>query len=452
MPERQAALANHTVFCPNRADVVCSPSYLNGLIVTTELQPDLRSDEPIRDAARFLRRIAFFLLFGAAPAFSPYSKRSLMLFSTLGASMILIAAVIEGNRAIRFPTSLSRALLVVLGAGFIYSLWSGLSLAWTPFPGESGGRYASFIMIALAAVGLIFVMPKRFSASRLYILSGGVTIGYIICLGLSLAPSAEVNLSVVNRSLTTLALLVPPVTVWLMYRRRDVLSVMLVLMACFSNIMLGNMIAFLALVLSSAVFVAALVWPDQTRRWLAIICGLLILLSPLIPLVAAYPLKFVLGDAHSIAALFMDWFRVVADDPFRLLTGHGFDTIGRAASAGLIPPETPRGILIDTWYELGLVGAISLAALISALFMLSETMTRTSAAAMHASLVGAFMIGTFGGNLSQTPWLTSLALAAVAILALERGQYKTARPVSRDIEAMRKQPSGFSIFPDRFRF
>lgn len=433
--------------------IICvHPCVLNGLIVTTELQPRFRSDEPILDAARFLRRIAFFLLFGAAPAFSPYSKRSLMLFSTIGASLILIAAIMEGNRASRVPNGLSRPLLVALGAGFVYLLWSALSLAWTPFPGESGGRYASFILIALAAVGLIFVMPKRVSASRLYILSGGVTIGYIICLGLSLAPTAEVNASVVNRSLTTLALLVPPVIVWLVYRRRDLLSLMLILMACFATLMLGNIAAFLALVLSSLTFVASLVWPDQMRRWLAVVCGLLILLSPLIPLLTAYPLNFVLGDDHGVAALFMNWFRVVADDPFRLLTGHGFDTISRAASAGFIPPDAPRGILIDTWYELGLVGAISLSVLISALFMVSETMTRPSAAAMHASLVGAMMIGTFGGNLSQTPWLTSLALAAVAIVALERGQYKTARPVSRDIEALKKQPSGFSIFPDRFRF
>jgi O-antigen ligase len=134
------------------------------------------------------------------------------------------------------------------------------------------------------------------------------------------------------------------------------------------------------------------------------------------------------------------------------LTGHGFDTIGRAAAAGLIPPNAPHGLLIDTWYELGLIGAVALAVILVSLVMLSSTMTRASAAATQAVIACGATLGALGGNVPQTPWLTSLALAAVAVAALERGQYKTARPKSSDIAALTQKRRGFSIFPDWLSF
>lgn len=428
------------------------PRNENGLIVTTELQPKLWSEEPIREAAYLLRRIAFFLLFGAAPAFSPYSKRSLMVFATIGAALLVIAAVIEGDVFSRPLPNFTLPLSILLGAGATYLFWSGLSLTWTPFPGESGERYATFITIALTGLLLITILPPRVSASRLYILSGGVAIGWIMCLGLSFIPEAEIDHAIVDRSVMTLSLLIPPVSVWLIYRRRDLLSLILVASALFAALVLKNYVILCAILFAVGVFIASLARPDQTRYYLAVGLGLLVFFAPLIPLLLSYPIRLMLGDDHAVAQIFNDWFRMITDEPFRLLTGHGFDTIGRAAAAGLIPPNAPHGLLIDTWYELGLIGAAALSVILVSLVMLSSTMTRASAAAAQAVMICAVTIGTLGGNTPQTPWLTSLALAAVALAALQRGQYKTARPRSDDIAALSQKRRGFSLFPDWFRF
>ena len=341
---------------------------------------------------------------------------------------------------------------IVLVAGFTYIFWSGLSLAWTPFPGESGGRYASFVTIAVLGALLTHILPRRVGASRLYILSGGVAIGWIICLGLSFAPEAEINRAVVERSLITLSLLVPPVCVWLIYRRRDLLAIILVLAALLATIFLKSFVMTAAMLASMTAFAASLVSPDRTRYYLAIGLGMLVLFAPLIPVLLVFPAGIAFGEESAVAQTFSDWFRIIADDPFRLLTGHGFDTIGRAAEAGLIPLNAPHGLLIDTWFELGIIGAIAEACLFTAFIMLSSTMTRPSAAAMQSVIAGLFVIGVFGGNALQMPWLASVALAGLAIAALERGQYKTARPASSDISALKAKPSGFSIFPERFRF
>lgn len=420
--------------------------------MTTELQPKLWSEEPIREAAHLLRRIAFFLLFGAAPAFSPYSKRSLMVFATIGAVILILAAVIEGDVFSRRWSNPVLPLLVFFIAGATYLFWCGVSLTWTPFPGESGERYATFITIALVGVLLIIITPQRVSASRLYILSGGVAIGWIMCLGLSFAPDQDIDHGVVDRSLVTLALLIPPVAVWLIYRRRDVLAILLVLCALIAAVILKNVAVSVGLIAAIAVFLASLAKPDTTRYYLGLALGLVIFFSPLLPLLLNWPIGIILGPDHAVARIFDGWFRIIADEPFRLLTGHGFDTIGRAAAAGLIPPDAPNGMLIDTWYELGLIGAVALAAALTSLVMLSSTMTRASAAAAQSVIVAVVVIGAFGGNVPQTPWLTSLALAAVAVAALERGQYKTARPRSSDIAALAQKKRGFSIFPDWLSF
>lgn len=420
--------------------------------MTTELQPKLWSEEPIREAAYLLRRVAFFLLFGAAPAFSPYSKRSFMVFATIGAALLVIAAVIEGDVFSRPLPNFTLPLSIMLAAGATYLFWSGLSLTWTPFPGESGERYATFITIALSAILLTAILPPRVSASRLYILSGGVAIGWIMCLGLSFIPEAEIDHEIVDRSVITLSLLIPPVSVWLIYRRRDLLAVILVVSALFAALILKNYAVVCAILFATCVYLVSLARPDQTRYYLALGLGGLTFLAPLLPLVFAYPISLILGDDQAVAQIFNAWFRMIADEPFRLLTGHGFDTIGRAAAAGLIPPDAPHGLLIDTWYELGLIGSAALSIILVSLVMLSSVMTRASAAAAQAVIVCGVTLGIFGGNTPQTPWLTSLALAAVAIAALERGQYKTARPRSDDIAALNQKARGFSLFPDWLRF
>lgn len=420
--------------------------------MTAELQPKLWSEEPIRQSANLLRRIAFVLLFGAAPAFSPYSRRSLFLFGTIGGVLLILASVIEGKLNLRRLATPSTSLLVLLIAGFVYIFWSGLSLAWTPFPGESGGRYANFVTILLTGFILILVLPDRVGASRLYGLSGGVTIGWIMALGISFAPDVEIDYSTLLKGLMLLILLTPPTMVWLIYRRRDLLALILVLLASSVIISLHNIMMSIAFGTAILVFLISLAIPERARKLLSYGLGLLILFAPIIPVLFTSLITVILGADAPLSVMFESWSRIVIDEPFRMLTGHGYDTILRAAKAGLIPPDSPQGLLVDAWFELGIIGALALAAIVVSLVTLSGTMTRPSAAAMLASLAAASVIGIAGGNLPQPPWLASLALAALAIAAVERGQYKTARPRSRDIAMLNAEKPRFSLIPHWLQF
>ena len=49
-------------------------------------------------------------------------------------------------------------------------------------------------------------------------------------------------------------------------------------------------------------------------------------------------------------------------DKARLLIGHGFETVARGVHAEILPPETPRALAFEIWYELGIVGALIAAA------------------------------------------------------------------------------------------
>lgn len=420
--------------------------------MTTELQPKLWSDDPIRQSAYFLRRVAFALLFGFAPAFSAYSRRSLFLFGTIGAILLILASVVDGKVNLRRLASPSLVLLTLSVAGFIYVFWSGLSLAWTPFPGESGGRYATFVTIFLSGFILILFLPDRVGASRLYSLAGGVAIGWIMTLGISFAPDVEIDYATLQKSLMLLIFLIPPTSVWLIYRRRDILALVLVSMAILTVVVLSNFIMMGALAASLIVFLAALAAPEQTRKLLSYLFALVLILAPLIPLIFLRPVAMIFGEDASPSLMFASWSRIVIDEPFRLLTGHGYDTILRAAKAGLIPLDSPHGLLVDVWFELGIVGAVALSAFFGSLAMFAGEMTRPSGAAMLAVLAGAFVVGVTGGNLPQPPWLASIALAALAVAAVERGQYKTARPRSRDIALLNETQQRFSFIPHWLQF
>ena len=366
--------------------------------------------------------------------------------------VLVLASVIEGKLNLRRLASPSLALSITLASAFIYVFWSGLSLAWTPFPGESGGRYATFVTIVLAGFILVLLLKDRVGASRLYALSVGVTIGWIMCLGISFAPDIEIEHSTIEQSLITLIPMTPTTIVWLIYRRRDLLALVLSCSAIFTVISLQDSVMILAFAVSCGVFLFALASPDRTRAALAYGFGISILVAPLLPLIIVGPVRIFVGDESIVTQVFDPLYQIITDDPFRLLTGHGFDTLLRAARAGLIPPNSPHGLLIDCWFELGLIGALSFAALLIGLVMLSSTMTRPSAAAMLAVMAGAFVVGVFGRNLPLQQWLASLALAALAIGALERGQYKTARPRSRDIAELAQQTHRFSFVPHWLQF
>ena len=113
----------------------------------------------------------------------------------------------------------------------------------------------------------------------------------------------------------------------------------------------------------------------------------------------------------------------------RLITGHGFDTSVRAAAVGFLPAQAPRGILFEVWYELGLLGAASVAALAWSAFRNAGEAAPAIAPFLLAALSCAFTIAVAGLSVSQLWWVTLLAVVAVCFAIVLRGHHRGERSV-----------------------
>jgi hypothetical protein len=119
---------------------------------------------------------------------------------------------------------------------------------------------------------------------------------------------------------------------------------------------------------------------------------------------------------------------VVADEPVRLITGHGFETALRARFVGLLSPNAPNTLLFEIWYELGIVGAAAAAV---ALYLSARDAARDHpplVPGVMAAFATAFAFACLGIGTAQVWWLTTLIAVIVIFVAAERGQFRTARP------------------------
>ena len=156
------------------------------------------------------------------------------------------------------------------------------------------------------------------------------------------------------------------------------------------------------------------------------IVAALIIFAPGIPLVLS-PLLPNRIDPNGIAALVSDWGTVVRGEGLRLVTGHGFDAAIRALVAGILPARTPRGLLFDVWYELGVTGAVAMAVMLWFAFQSAARLGKLIAPCMIAALASASAIALSGLAGAQLWWMTLLGVVALAFAIVVRGQSRTER-------------------------
>ncbi len=133
----------------------------------------------------------------------------------------------------------------------------------------------------------------------------------------------------------------------------------------------------------------------------------------------------------------LDWRDLVTEDGLRLITGHGFDTARRGAVYGYLPAHTPRTILFEIWYELGVLGAIGLTTVFALGFLAAGNAAAAVAPALLAGLVATLTIATFGVATAQLWYVTTAALEAVAFGLLCRSSQGVQRPVAVVLKASR---------------
>jgi exopolysaccharide production protein ExoQ len=171
---------------------------------------------------------------------------------------------------------------------------------------------------------------------------------------------------------------------------------------------------------------------SRTARELSWVAAALILLSPLIPALAPTVAAWIFHARLSSLSPPYPSLSVAADifthDKLRLITGHGFATVGHGVQDRILPAQTPRALAFTLWYELGIVGAVLAAvgawlgfrSIVHAPARLAPYM----AAAFSAVVALAFLNVDF----AEMAPLTLIAIAVISTDVAARSQYRTSRP------------------------
>lgn len=359
------------------------------------------------------------------PLVGVLSRRALPVLLPVGLAILtagyLLSVSRVGLRALR------AALLSPIGcAGLFLAGWAMLSLFWTPFPERAAPGLAASIVTLMAAVSVIALLPERRARAYLYLLPGGVAATAAATIVLALRNSAafrggtEFDPSLLERSLLTLSMLLWPALGALVAFARWRIAATLASLVALTLFAADARIAMAVFAAAAAAFVAAASRPRDTSRALAIAVAILVAAAPALPFALAPLARAVSPVGASTVAAMMDWRGVIAVDLPRLLTGHGIDGARIEAAFGYLPPHTPRTILFEIWYDLGVLGALALATLFALALRAAGEAAAHVAPPLIGGLVTTLTITLFGLATTQLWFVTLVSLQAVAFGLLAR--------------------------------
>ncbi|MEH3145967.1 MAG: peptide ABC transporter permease [Methylobacterium frigidaeris] len=395
--------------------------------------PATAPSDPASDAAALLRRIGFAGLLVVLPIAALISRRAIVILAPIGLALLILAAIIDGA-----PRPVAAGLTRILAsraaaAGGILAGWCALSLVWTPFPGPASERLLNFAAtVGLTLAGYI-ALPERMRSANLYLLPLGVGLaglgGAVLGLfGGAILPAGFDDDSALERAAMLIALLLWPAVAWLRSRRRDTGALVVAVAAALALVLAPRTIPLLSLAAGAAAYALA-TW--DLRRGARIVAGIaagLVALGPLLPFVLRPLLSPVLDPLHPVMLSLKVWLKVVTGEPLRLITGHGFETALRGRVVGLLPVNAPSSLLFEIWYELGVVGAFAAAFLLWGAIRTSGRDHPALTPGAMGTAATAFASACLGIGTTTAWWVTSVALAVLVFIAVERGQFRTSRP------------------------
>jgi hypothetical protein len=401
-----------------------------------------RFDDHARDAAVLLGWFGMTILMIGAPLVTVLSRRALFILLPIGAGLMFAAFLVsvsrDGLKALRQAVATPLGLAVVFLAG-----WMGLSLVWTPFPEAAGPRYAAMVSVVVIAAIIIAFLPERRARPSLYLLPAGLVFTAALTLGMTLFGPAsfrggsEFDSSLLERSILTLVLLVWPALGALGVFGRWTLATALASLVALAIVVTSAQNALATFAIAAVTFAMAATDPKRAARIAAGLFGTLILLAPLLPFLLAPLAQSVDLVGKSTIAAMTDWRDLVTADGVRLLTGHGLDTARRGVVYGYLPAHTPRTILFEIWYELGVLGAVGLAAVFALATAAAGNAAATVAPALLAGLVATVVVAIFGIATAQLWFVTMCGLEAVAFGLLCRSSRGQQRPVAVALDTAR---------------
>ncbi|SCY54497.1 peptide ABC transporter permease [Microvirga guangxiensis] len=386
--------------------------------------------DPSADAAALLRRLGFAILLFAIPLAALFTRRALVVMAPLAVALIVLAAFLDGSarsprqKAMSFLTS--RAGL----AGAVLLLWAALSLIWTPFVMQASERLLNIVAMGLMAVAGYLALPERMRSANLYLLPVGVGFAALVGIAMLLRGGGHLDPDGlgVERGMVVLVLLLWPAVTWLHSRGRNLEAVALALAVGIGTLLTSDVLPIIGLVVGGLTFAMTAMSPRAGSRFVGLAMAGLLILAPALPFLLKPIAGSILGSASSIVMGLEAWQGLILKEPARLLTGHGLETSWRGRIFGLVPNETPFSLLFEIWYELGLVGAVSGAILLSQAAVSAGGHRAILGPGIMASFASAFTLGSCGIGTAQIWWFTALVVLVLVFVAVERGQFRTKRP------------------------
>ncbi|MEA1831794.1 peptide ABC transporter permease [Methylobacterium durans] len=389
--------------------------------------------DPALDAAALLRRVGFFGLFVIIPVVAQVGRRATVVLTPIAIVLLILASALDGRQRPLKPAISALVRSPAFLAGSLVILWAALSLAWTPFLGSAAERVLNLLATILLTLSGYLALPDRMRSANLYLLPLGVTAGGIVAVmiglfGDALVRSGAEDDQILDRGLIMLALLVWPAIAWLRSRHRDREALVTALIVAAAIAASPKATQIIALTIGAAAFLLTTVSPRIGVAVTAGITAALLALAPLIPFVGRPIGATLLGSGHPGVLSLKAWQKVVTSEPVRLVTGHGFETALRGRAYNLLPGNAPSTMLFELWYELGIVGALAAAyALYISIHRIGRDAPALAPGAM-AAIATAYTIACIGIGLAVMWWFTTLTVAILVFVSIQRGQFRSRRP------------------------
>lgn len=382
-----------------------------------------------------MARLSIMLLFIISQLAPIVTRQTIYILLPIGAALLLLSASLAPQtRRLREIAAL--ALTPTALAAFFFVGWTGLSLAWTPFgagPAERYAKSAATLALVAAACALLPTRTKTSNLNLLPIGTGAAAAALAAIAFLSASGGdqpADLDSNALQRAGLGLALAIWPALGALALRGRWLSAAIVALVSVAACLLARAPNVLPALVVGALVLALSFGKARRAGSLLAIVSAALILLAPLAPIL----LHFAAPERLPAFAAPLEnwgletWGRIIANDGPRLLIGHGFGAAVFGVAGHYLYPDTPRSLLFQVWFDLGILGALGLAAVVARAFYVIGRTRPVLAPFLLGGLATGLTICVLGPAAEQLWWLTLAGLDAIAFALVLKGQFRTRRP------------------------
>ncbi|HXY59815.1 MAG TPA: hypothetical protein VEH76_14700 [Methylocystis sp.] len=391
-------------------------------------------EDPAEEAARLLTRMGVFLLFVVALTAPVPIGQTIYILLPIGAALLLAgAAVSPFTREKVGPLWRLLTAPPVLAAVFLVA-FAALSLTWTPFRAEASERLLkTALTLALVAIAGGF-LPTRTRVCDLNLLPIGAAIAAVALIGATALdhfhPRPQtieelIDGAPVARAGLALALILWPAAGALALRGRWRFAGALVLVAAVAAVLSGAPNVAPALGAGALAFALSFGRVRPAAKFFGLASAAAMLAAPVVAMAARYAPG---AHATEFSRALDIWGALAVNGGLRSLTGHGFGAAHFGLFGGYLDPHTPRGLLFQIWFDLGVIGGAALSTMVWRAFVVIGGLRPALAPFLIAGLITGLVVAMLGPAAEQLWAVTAAGLAAIAYVLAMRGQFRKRRP------------------------